>query len=161
MVASAIGESFDFEYSFNGSTWHPMLTIVGAPGELTFELPVGQPAGDLLIRVTDADRTPQDANLSSVSVDHLSVEAQQNGSPPELVLEATTSKLAGATVVNLSWTDAGTRPFTVWKDGAVLSSGINTWAYDDNLGKKPTGAFTYQVCDAAPEVCSNEVVIEF
>ncbi|MEN8114154.1 MAG: immunoglobulin-like domain-containing protein, partial [Actinomycetota bacterium] len=160
LFAGATGESFDVEYSFNGATWYPMLTVIGTPAEQTFPLPVGQPSGDLFIRVVDADRTAGETSLSTVSIDHLFVESQQNGSEPELVLEATTAKVAAVTVVNLSWTEVGTLPYTVWRDGVSIASGVSAWTYEDPLGKKPTGSYTYWVCYSS-DVCSNAVTIEF
>jgi hypothetical protein len=34
-------------------------------------------------------------------------------------------------------------------------------AYTDVLGKRASGSYTYQVCDAAGTSCSNEVTVTF
>jgi subtilisin family serine protease len=160
LVAAANGEEFLFEYSFDGTGWAPMMTITGTPGEQTHALPVGMSAGELFVRVVDLNRTPGDTNPSSVRIDHLYVESQHNGSTPGLMLEVTTGKIGPETVVYLTWSDTGLWPFTLLRNGFAIASDISALEFQDNLGKRPTGTFRYQVCDDN-YVCSNEVKLDF
>ena len=160
VLAAASGETFAFEYSFNGSTWHSMTTIADGASGFSFTLPAGQPAGDLYVRVVDTDRTAGDTSPSSIAIDHLVVESEQSTGQPDLVLEATTGRAGASTVVSLSWTEVGALPYTVWRVGDGVIATVFGWAYVDDLGKKPSGTFTYWVCDLAA-TCSNEVTLEF
>ncbi len=116
--------------------------------------------GALFIRVTDSDRTSSHRSLDWISVDRLWAESQPSSGEPGIVLEATTSKVAAVTGVDLSWSGSGTRPYTVWRDGEIIADVPTDTTYRDDLGKKPVGLFTYRVCDESGVLCSNEVTVE-
>jgi hypothetical protein len=78
LASASAGDECEFSYSTNGTGWTDMDTMTvdsATTGELTFELPIGLPAGDLFIKVVDTNRTTRDTSLDSVSIDQLYVES--------------------------------------------------------------------------------------
>jgi hypothetical protein len=166
LASASAGDEFEFSYSTNGTGWTDMDTMTvdsATTGELTFELPIGLPAGDLFIKVVDTNRTTGETSLDSVSIDQLYVESQPTGADSDLVLEASVSKVKSAAVITLTWSDIGVGTYSVYRDGSLLETGVNTTVLVDNsFTKKETGERTYQVCNSSAEpLCSNEVTVQF
>ena len=69
---SSDGDTFQFRYSVDGgATYSPLLTVAsGATGTFSASLPSGT-KGQVLVRVTDTDRSAGHRGLDSISVDHL------------------------------------------------------------------------------------------
>jgi hypothetical protein len=49
----------------------------------------------------------------------------------------------------------------VYRDGVVIATTPNDGLYDDSTGTTGQASFTYQVCEAGTQSCSNEVTVNF
>ncbi len=70
--AAATGESFDFAWSADDATYHPMVTVAPASADSakTFVLPAST-SGRVYVRVTDADHTAGRSTPGTLTVDRL------------------------------------------------------------------------------------------
>jgi subtilisin family serine protease len=81
------------------------------------------------------------------------------GAPTELTAA---SVLRGVWRAELAWT-GGAALVDVRRNGGVIAAGLaNSGVYTDNLGKTPTGTYTYQVCNAGSTTdCSGMAAVGF
>ena len=82
--------------------------------------------------------------------------------PPSIVLEDPlgTHVRGKNNFVDLSWT--GSLNVDIKLYGNVVSTITGANSYSDNIGKNPSGTYTYQVCEAGSDTaCSEEVAIIF
>ena len=104
--------------------------------------------------------TVTDDDGATGAVTH-SVTVRSSSASTPANLTATKVTKGATTKVNLKWT-GGAATVDVLRNGGAIASGIpNTHAYSDNLGKKPTGTFTYLVCNAGTQTCSNTATVTF
>jgi len=82
------------------------------------------------------------------------------GPGDELVLTVSTSRSRGTYYANLSWTGTD-QTVHITKNGVFLATVSEGTAYTDSLDRRPSGSFTYQVCETDGELCSNEFTINF
>ena len=75
------------------------------------------------------------------------------------MLTASGSKVQGREVVNLSWTGA-TGSVDIYRNGRVIAT-VNGNSYTDSTGVRGHGSFTYQVCNARTNTCSNQATVTF
>jgi PKD repeat protein len=79
-----------------------------------------------------------------------------------ITLSVVGSKVKGLQKADLSWSLSGTSAdVDVWRNGAFLTTTPNDGAYTDNINKKGSGSYTYQVCEAGTPTCSNLVTVIF
>jgi hypothetical protein len=72
-TANSEGDDFAFEWSADGQTWAPLLTVTKTADDDVAQsavLPNGQ-AGTVYVRVTDTDQTPKARSLDSLYVDEM------------------------------------------------------------------------------------------
>ena len=75
-----------------------------------------------------------------------------------LTASARTQRNRGYT--DLSWNGDG-GDVRVVRNGSTRSTTADDGAYTDNVGKKPSGSYSYQVCETNSSVCSNTVTVRF
>ncbi len=63
-------------------------------------------------------------------------------------------------VVDLAWTSGG-GSVDVYVNGAIGATVANSGSYTDNLGKNPSGTYTYKVCNAGTSDCSNNASVVY
>jgi serine protease len=64
--------------------------------------------------------------------------------------------------VDLSWSGATSADIDIFRDGVVIATVLNTGAYKDFIGVRGGNArYTYKVCEATTQNCSNEVTVRF
>ena len=78
-----------------------------------------------------------------------------------ITLTATGVKIKGTAVVNLFWTGATSNNIDIYRDGVLIATVRNIGTYTDNTGVKGRHTFTYTVCDAGTNNCSNVVIVQF
>lgn len=82
---SSDDDTFDFQWSTNGTSWSPALNVAATNNQLTpmsFALPPGT-TGTVYIRVIDTDRTSGNRSKDIINVDLLMVQvANASGEPP-------------------------------------------------------------------------------
>jgi len=68
----------------------------------------------------------------------------------------------GRHTVDLSWNGATSATIDVFRNGTLIATVSNTGAYTDSIGVRGGNVrYTYKVCEAARQNCSNEVVVRF
>ncbi len=82
-----------------------------------------------------------------------------------IALDVQTSKVRGNYIANIAWSGATSNNVDIYKNGALLTTVANkisgSNSYSDPLGKKPSGSYTYQVCEASSNNCSETVTVSF
>jgi serine protease len=77
------------------------------------------------------------------------------------MLTASGSKVQGRETVNLSWTGATGGTVDIYRNNALLVNTANDGAYTDSTNARGHGTFTYQVCNAGTQTCSNQATVTF
>jgi len=67
----------------------------------------------------------------------------------------------GVLTVDLFWTGATSANVDVYRDDVLITTVPNTGSYTDSTGQKGNGRFTYKVCEAGTQDCSNLVMVRF
>jgi serine protease len=62
---------------------------------------------------------------------------------------------------DLSWTGATADNVDIYRNGTLLKTAANNGSYSDNVGKRPSGTFTYEVCDQDTTDCSPAITVSF
>jgi hypothetical protein len=77
------------------------------------------------------------------------------------LLSATGYKVRGRQMVDLTWSGATGTNVDIYRDGNKVATVANNGNYTDNINKVGGGSYTYQVCEADTNVCSNTVTVTF
>jgi hypothetical protein len=83
----------------------------------------------------------------------------QAGSP--ITLSAAGRKVGGINTVRLKWTEATSTDIDVYRDGTLIVTTPNDGSYIDSTGDTGRARYTYQVCEAGTQTCSNEATVTF
>jgi len=70
-------------------------------------------------------------------------------------------KVKGVLTVDLFWTGATSANVEIYRDGVLITTVPNTDSYTDSTGQKGHATFTYKVCEASTQNCSNQVTVRF
>ncbi len=81
--------------------------------------------------------------------------------PGDFTLTATGYKIRGRQHADLAWAGATGDNVDVYRDGAKITTTANDGSYTDNIGAVGGGSYTYQVCEADTNTCSNEATVNF
>ena len=84
----------------------------------------------------------------------------QSGSPT-ITLGAKGRKVGGINTVRLTWDGATSTDVDVYRDGVVIVTTANDGRYIDSTGDTGRARYTYTVCEAGTQSCSNEVTVSF
>jgi hypothetical protein len=63
--------------------------------------------------------------------------------------------------VDLSWSGATSTNVDIHRNGMVIATTGNDGSYTDSIGARGHGTYTYQVCEAGTNTCSNQVTVTF
>ena len=64
--------------------------------------------------------------------------------------------------VDLSWNGATSNSIDIYRNGVLLATVLNIPGfYTDQIGNKGRATYTYKVCEAGTQTCSNEVTVRF
>lgn len=70
--------------------------------------------------------------------------------------------MQGRQAVDLSWTGATSNNIDVYRDTVLIAMVPNIPGfYTDHIGVRGSGRYTYKVCEAGSQNCSNEVTVRF
>jgi N-acetylneuraminic acid mutarotase len=83
----------------------------------------------------------------------------QAGEP--ITLDAGKRKMEGINTVRLKWREATSTDIDVYRDGTLIATTPNDGTYIDSTGDTGRARYTYQVCEAGAQACSNEVTVTF
>jgi hypothetical protein len=78
-----------------------------------------------------------------------------------ITLSAAGHKVGGINTVLLTWGGANSTNIDVYRNGVVIATAPNTGSYTDSTGTTGRATFTYKVCEAGTQTCSNEVTVKF
>jgi hypothetical protein len=78
-----------------------------------------------------------------------------------ITLSARGKKLGGINTSRLTWSGATSPNIDINRDGVVIATTPNDGLYDDSTGTTGRASFTYKVCEAGSQTCSNEVTVRF
>jgi serine protease len=68
----------------------------------------------------------------------------------------------GRHTVDLTWSGSNAPNIDIYRDGVVIATVPNNGTYKDFIGVRGGNArYTYKVCDAGTQNCSNEVTVRF
>src|SRR6266542_2884990 len=82
--------------------------------------------------------------------------------PGQITLSARGYKVQGRQTVDLSWNGATSNNIDVYRNGVLIATVSNIPGfYTDHIGARGKGTYTYRVCDAGTQNCSNEVTVRF
>jgi hypothetical protein len=80
---------------------------------------------------------------------------------PGITLNARGYKLHGQQTVDLSWSGATSSNVDIYRNGVRIVTTTNDGLYTDPVGGRGHGTYTYQVCNAGTQACSNQVTVTF
>ena len=82
--------------------------------------------------------------------------------PGAITLSAHGRRVQGRHTVDLSWSPVTSANIDIYRDGVKIATVANNGAYKDVIGVRGGNArYTYKVCEAATQNCSNEVTVRF
>ncbi len=81
--------------------------------------------------------------------------------PGQITLTARGYKVRGQHTVDLSWTGATSSNVDVYRNGVVVATTLNDGFYTDSPGGRGHASYTYKVCNAGTQTCSNQVTVTF
>jgi subtilisin len=82
-------------------------------------------------------------------------------SADDFALSATGYKVRGLQKADLTWSGANSTDVDVFCNTVKIDTTANNGAYTDNIDLKGGGSYTYKVCEADTNTCSNEVLVAF
>jgi hypothetical protein len=78
------------------------------------------------------------------------------------MLTALGSKVRGQQIVDLTWNGATSDSVDIYRNNVIIATVPNTpSSYRDFPGGHGHGSFTYQVCNAGSQTCSNQATVTF
>jgi hypothetical protein len=69
--------------------------------------------------------------------------------------------VGGQRRAQLSWRGATSTNVDVYRSGGLIVTTANDGSYTDQIGGSGHGSFTYQVCEAGTQTCSNDATVTF
>jgi photosystem II stability/assembly factor-like uncharacterized protein len=81
--------------------------------------------------------------------------------PGPITLSARGKKVGGINTSRLTWSGATSPNIDVNRDGVVIATVPNVGNYNDSTGTTGQATFTYKVCEAGTQTCSNQVIVRF
>jgi len=78
-----------------------------------------------------------------------------------ITLSARGKKVGGINTSRLTWSGATSSNIDVNRDGIVIATVPNNGHYNDSTGITGQATFTYKVCEAGTQTCSNSVIVRF
>ncbi len=81
--------------------------------------------------------------------------------PSGFNLSVTGYKTQGLQKVDLTWSGTTSTDVDVYRDGVGIVTTLNDGFFTDNINQRGGGAYTYKVCEAGTQTCSNEANVDF
>jgi hypothetical protein len=67
----------------------------------------------------------------------------------------------GGQAVDLSWSGATSGNVDIYRNGVLIVTTANDGFYTDSIGAKGHATYTYRVCNAGSNTCSNQATVTF
>jgi hypothetical protein len=82
--------------------------------------------------------------------------------PGPIQLSAHGRRVQGTHTVDLTWSPVTSANIDIYRNGVVVATAPNNGSYKDFIGVRGGNArYTYKVCEAGTQNCSNEVTVRF
>jgi hypothetical protein len=82
--------------------------------------------------------------------------------PSGITLTASGRRVQGRHTVDLTWSPVTSANIDIYRDGVVIATIPNSGSYKDFIGARGGNVrYTYKVCEAGTQNCSNEVTVRF
>jgi lambda repressor-like predicted transcriptional regulator len=81
--------------------------------------------------------------------------------PAGITLSAAGRKVGGINTVRLTWSGATSANIDVYRNRALVVTTANDGSYTDSTGDTGRARYTYQICAAGTQTCSNTVRVSF
>ena len=82
--------------------------------------------------------------------------------PSGITLSAHGRRVQGRHTVDLTWSPVTSPNIDIYRDGVVIATAPNNGSYKDFIGVRGGNArYTYKVCEAGTQNCSNEATVRF
>jgi len=82
--------------------------------------------------------------------------------PGAIMLGAHGRRVQGRHTVDLAWSPVTSANIDIYRNGVVIATVPNTGSYKDFIDVRGGNVrYTYKVCDAGTQNCSNEVTVRF
>jgi N-acetylneuraminic acid mutarotase len=78
-----------------------------------------------------------------------------------ITLSAAGRKVGGINTVRLTWDGATSSNIDVYRNNVLIATTTNTGTYTDSTGDTGRARYTYRVCEAGTQTCSNDVTVRF
>ena len=79
--------------------------------------------------------------------------------PGQITLTARGYKVRGRNTVDLSWTGATSSNVDIYRNGVLIVTTLNDRFYTDSPGGRGPATYTYRVCNAGSQTCSNQATV--
>ena len=164
----------------NSSSNYPLVQLLSLGNEQTLFLPVNRIAGWSDSSFTSAPITLMTTSSSGFPIGHALVTVFTNRIPSQspvglgatatptptptpgpIQLQGKGKRVAGINTSRLKWRGATSANIDVYRDGVVIATTPNDGLYDDSTGTTGQASFTYKVCEAGTQTCSNSVTVNF
>jgi serine protease len=63
--------------------------------------------------------------------------------------------------VRLNWSGATSANIDVYRNDVLIATTPNNGQYDDSTGDTGHAQYTYRVCEAGTQNCSNQIIVIF
>jgi hypothetical protein len=146
------------------------LSLILNQGAYNFSAPqrfnVGQAPVDIAAGNLDGDALPDLLAVNQAS-GSITVLFSSGGAPeppppaPQIILTASTRTTSRARLVELRWSGATDSTLHLYRNGSRIVTMSNRGSYTDEMNRRTTGVFTYRICGASSQVCSNEATVRF
>jgi len=128
--------------ALNDTAVHIASTLCGTAGPPNNVFGWGRV--DILAAVTSATPTPT-----------------PTPTPVPITLSAAGRKVNGINTVRLTWGGATSTNVDVYRNAVVIVTTANDGSYTDSTGDTGRARYTYKVCEAGTQTCSNQVTVTF
>jgi len=81
--------------------------------------------------------------------------------PGQITLSAGGYKVHGRQTVDLSWMGATSGNVDIYRNGVMIVTTLNDGFYTDSPDGRGHATYTYQVCNAGSQTCSNQATVTF
>ncbi len=130
------GDNFVFEYSTDGSTWLPLVTVASATEQVySYSLPANT-SGTVYVKTYDSNRSWDLTSLDDLYIDQMYIEYESTPGPP--VADFSGTPTSGPYPLNVSFSDLSTGSPTSWSwdfgDGVGTSTAQNPSYTYNNIG---------------------------
>jgi hypothetical protein len=81
--------------------------------------------------------------------------------PAPITLSGAGRKVNGMNTVRLTWNGATSNSIDAYRNGLLIATVPNTGTYNDSTGEGGQANYTYKVCAAGTQTCSNQTTVSF